>query len=129
VHNNYTIFILLLHHYFNLTKISGPSITWLIKFFVATDHRKSVILKAFMSKPENDKLLALLYQFNIEKIEVVLITNQSGYLQIRHVTILILIHDWVFSYSHLSCFDIHLEDVFIKGLKKTFDDWWTFVSS
>jgi hypothetical protein len=46
-----------------------------------------------MSKPENDKLLALLYQFSIEKIEVVFITNQSGYLQIRHVTLLVLIHD------------------------------------
>jgi hypothetical protein len=64
-------------------------------------------------------MLALLYQLNIEKIEVVFTTNQSGYLQIRHVTIFVLIHDWVFSYSHLSCFCIHLEYVFIKGLKKT----------
>jgi hypothetical protein len=64
-------------------------------------------------------MLALLYQLNIEKIEVVFTTNQSGYLQIRHVTILVLIHDWVFSYSHLSCSCIHLEYVFIKGLKKT----------
>jgi hypothetical protein len=46
-----------------------------------------------MSKPENDKLLALLYQFSIEKIEVVFITNQSDYLQIRHVTLLVLIHN------------------------------------
>ena len=69
------------------------SLDYLIKFFVATDHRKSIILKAYMSKPENDKLLALLYQLNIEKVEVVFITNQSGYLQIRHVTLLVLIHD------------------------------------
>jgi hypothetical protein len=92
-----TLIALFLFYYSPLFQLDenfrSPDYLINFKFFVATDHRKSVILKAFMSKPENDKLLALLYQFNIEKIEVVLITNQSGYLQIRHVTILVLIHD------------------------------------
>ena len=44
------------------------SLDYLIKFFVATDHRKSVILKAFMSKPENDKLLALLFNSTLRRL-------------------------------------------------------------
>ena len=50
----------------------------------------------FLSNIKNDKVcqyLALLHQLNIKKIEVVFIRNQSGHLQIRHATLLVLIHD------------------------------------
>ena len=91
---------------FIITPLFRLVLIWKISVF--TDHRKSIIFKAyknFMSKPENDKVfvkykkrkvcqyLASLHQLNIEKIEVVFITNQSGYLQIRHATLLVLIQD------------------------------------
>ena len=48
----------------NLENFSFVALNYLIKFCVATDHRKSIIFKAykhFMSKPENDKLSKILF--------------------------------------------------------------------
>ena len=89
------------------------------------EHSCFYIFPKFLSNIKKWKVcqyLALLHQLNIEKIEVVFIPNQSGYLQIKYVT---LFQDWVFSFCHLSCFGIKLEYVFIEGLK---EHWWIFVS-
>jgi hypothetical protein len=70
------------------------------------EHSCFYIFPKFLSNIKNWKVcqyLALLHQLNIEKIEVVFITNQSGYLQIKYVT---WFQDWVFSFCHLSCFGV-----------------------
>jgi hypothetical protein len=61
--------------------------------------------------------LALLHQLNIEKIEVVFIRNQNGYLQIRHVTFLVLIQDFILVLFHVSVLIWSMFSL-IKGLKE-----------
>jgi hypothetical protein len=54
---------------------------------------------------------------NIEKIEVVFIRNQNGYSQIRHVTFLVLIQDFILVLFHVSVLIWSMFSL-IKGLKE-----------